>query len=35
MIYGKCKGNGSYSYGNSKEEMLAKIEEMKREIEQM
>jgi hypothetical protein len=29
------RGNGSYSYGNSKEDMLAKIEEMKREIEQM
>jgi hypothetical protein len=29
------RGNGSYSYGNSKEDMLAKIEEMKREIEKM
>lgn len=36
--YAEDRGNayrGSYSYGNSKEEMLAKIEEMKREIEQM
>jgi hypothetical protein len=33
--YSENRGNGSYSYGNSKEDMLATIEEMKREIEQM
>ena len=29
------RGTGTYSYGSSKEEMLEKIEEMKREIQQM
>ena len=32
---GTYRGNGSYSYGSSKEEMLSKIDEMKREIEKM
>jgi hypothetical protein len=32
---GTYHGNGSYSYGSSKEEMLSKIDEMKREIEKM